>query len=121
MAQLVVVVQVLIAKRNPKHPLPNQSHDLVLDQILLSHIVKACCEPTHHPNRTIRLAQEQRASIRGHGAPVESSHHFAALHGCKSEQIWGTLCLHRGLLESPESRCRTTTFADSGPRCTQVG
>jgi hypothetical protein len=52
-------------------------------------------ESAHHPDRTIRLAQEQRASIRGHGAPVESGHHFAALHGCKSEQIWGTLCLHR--------------------------
>src|SRR5215471_17964148 len=58
MAQVVVVVQVLIAKRNPKHPLPNQSHNLVFDQILLSDIVKARREPAHHPNRTIRLAQE---------------------------------------------------------------
>jgi hypothetical protein len=63
MTQLVVVVQVLIAKRNPKHPLPNQSHDLVLDQILLSHIVKARRESEHHPDRTIRLAHSNRQKV----------------------------------------------------------
>ena len=31
-AQFVVVVQILIAKRDPEHPLTDQRHDLVLDQ-----------------------------------------------------------------------------------------
>ena len=32
MAQFVVVVEILIAKRNPEHPLADQRRDLVLDQ-----------------------------------------------------------------------------------------
>ena len=34
MAQLVVVIEVLIAKRDPKHPLRQQGYDLMLDQML---------------------------------------------------------------------------------------
>src|SRR5947207_10426835 len=55
MAQLVVVVDILIAKGNPEHPLPHQSRDLVLDQILLSHIVKARRKSTDHSDRAISL------------------------------------------------------------------
>src|SRR5215472_1391519 len=99
MAQLVVVVQVLITKRNPKHPLPDQSHDLVLNQILLSHIVKARCEPTHHPNRTIRLAQEQRAPSKAATTSRPSTGANPNKSGVHS------VCIG-GLLESPESRCR---------------
>ena len=32
-AQLVVVVEILVAKRNPEHPLADQRHNLMLDQI----------------------------------------------------------------------------------------
>jgi hypothetical protein len=48
-AQLVVVVEILIAKRNPEHPLADQRHHLVLDQFRAPHVVK------HEANRSIIL------------------------------------------------------------------
>jgi hypothetical protein len=33
-AQLVVVVEILVAERNPEHTLADQRRDLMLDQIL---------------------------------------------------------------------------------------
>jgi hypothetical protein len=32
--RFVVVVEILIAMRDPEHPLPDQGHDLMLDQSL---------------------------------------------------------------------------------------
>jgi hypothetical protein len=40
-AQIVMVVEVLIAKRDPKHPLAHQRYDLMLDQILSPRVVKS--------------------------------------------------------------------------------
>ena len=61
MAQFVVVVQILIAQRDPKHPLPDQGRDLVLDQFRAPHVVKERCLPIHYSDRTIRRAQKQRS------------------------------------------------------------
>ena len=41
MAQFVVLVEILIAMRNPEHPLAHQCRDLVLDQFQAPHVVKA--------------------------------------------------------------------------------
>jgi len=40
-AQLVVVVEILVAPRDPEYPLPRQRHHLVLDQPRTPYIVKA--------------------------------------------------------------------------------
>jgi hypothetical protein len=55
--QLVVVVEVLVAERNPEHPLADQGCDLVLDQVRPSLVVKAPREPIDHSDRTIGRAQ----------------------------------------------------------------
>jgi hypothetical protein len=39
--QLVVVVEILIAKCDPEHPLAYQGHHLMLDQLLSPHVAKA--------------------------------------------------------------------------------
>jgi len=96
MAQFVVVVQILIAQRDPKHPLADQSRDPVLDQVGAPHVVKARGKPIHHSDRTIRRAQQQRSGIRGDRAGIERRYHFASFNGCKSKQIRATLCRHRG-------------------------
>src|SRR6202022_2188157 len=54
MAQLVVVVEVLVAERNSEHPLAYQRDDLMLDQLLAPRVVKTGGEPIHLPDRTIR-------------------------------------------------------------------
>jgi hypothetical protein len=109
-AQFVVVVEVLIAKRNPEHPLAEQGHDLVLDQILAPLIVKACCKPLHHPDRPIRAAQQQCPGIRRDRPAVEPRHHLAAFNGCKFKQISATLCRHRGAPRITEKSLQHNDF-----------
>jgi hypothetical protein len=96
MAQFVVVVEILIAKRNPEHPLADQRRDLVLDQFRAPHVVKARCQPIHHSDRTIRRAQKQRSCIRRDRARIECRDHRAAFNRFKSKEIRATLCRHRG-------------------------
>ena len=95
-AQLVVVVEILIAKRNPKYPLAHQGHDLMLDQILPPHVVKARRKPSRHSDHTIRRAQQQCSGVRRDRPAVERRYHFTAFNRCKSKQICATLCRHRG-------------------------
>jgi hypothetical protein len=95
-ARLVVVVEILIAKRNPEHPLADQRHHLVLDQFRAPHVVKARGQSIHHPDRAIRCAQQQRSGIRRDRAPIERRHHRAAFNRFKSKEIRATLCRHRG-------------------------
>ncbi len=95
-AQLVVVVEILIAKRNPEHPLADQRHHLVLDQFRAPHVVKARGQSIHHPDRAIRRAQQQRSGIRRDRARIERRYHRAAFNRFKSKEIRATLCRHRG-------------------------
>ena len=93
MAQLVVVVEILIAKCNPEHPLADQRHHLVLNQFWAPHVVKARGQSIHHPDRAIRHAQRQPSGIR---ARIERRYHRAAFIRFKSKEIRATLCRHRG-------------------------
>ena len=40
--------EILITERDPKHPLTDQSHDLVLNEVRTPHIVKTAGESLHH-------------------------------------------------------------------------
>ena len=118
-AQLVVVVEILVAKRDPEHPLADQRRHLVLDQLRAPHVVKARRKPIHHPDRAIGRAQQQRPGVRRDRAAVERRHHRAAFNGFKSKQFRATLCRHRGAPRIIENCCSTTLLVDSQPRCTQ--
>jgi len=96
MAQLVVVVEVLIAERDRKHPLAHQCRNLVLDQLRAPRVVKARCKPSDHSDRAIRGPQQQRASIRRDQAAIKSGFHRAAVHYSKIKAFRATLCRHRG-------------------------
>jgi hypothetical protein len=121
MAQRLMVVEVFVAKRDPKHPLPNQRRHRMLDQRLGSPIDKARGQPVHHPDRPIRRAQQQRTRIRCRRASIKRRHHLTTFDGFTSKHIRDTLCRHRALLESRQSRCGTTTFSDSGaPMCSNL-
>ena len=95
-AQLVVVIEVLIAKRDPEHPLRQQGHDLMLDQMLSACVVEARGKPLRQLDRAIRRPKKQRPGIRRNRPAVERAHNFASFNRCKSEQIRATLCPHRG-------------------------
>ena len=96
MAQFVVVIEILVAERDPEHPLPDQGRDLVLDPFRTPLVVEARRKPIHHTDGSIRRAQKQRSGIRADRAAVERRHHFASFNRCKSKQICATLCRHRG-------------------------
>ena len=95
-AQLVVVIEILITERDPKHPLPQQGRNLMLDQMWPTGVVKARGKPLRQLDRMIRRPQKQRARIRADRPAVECYHNVAAFNDCKSEQICATLCRHRG-------------------------
>lgn len=74
-AQLVVVVQILIAKRDPEDPLANQRAHLMLNQVLTAMIGEAAGKTAQQPNRPIGRSQKQRARVTRHRSPVERGHH----------------------------------------------
>ena len=94
-AQLVVVDQILVAQRNPNHPLPDQARYRVLDQLRRAVVPEAVGKPRDQPDRPVGGAEQQRPGIRGHPAAVEPGHHRAPFDACKAKQIRATLCLHR--------------------------
>jgi hypothetical protein len=50
-AELVVIDHVLIAERDPKHTLPDQRPDLMLDQLRCPAIRETLGKPLDQPNR----------------------------------------------------------------------
>jgi hypothetical protein len=55
--QLVVVVEILVAKRDPENPLTDQGRDLMLDPLRMPLVVKARRKPVHHSDRSIGRSQ----------------------------------------------------------------
>ena len=55
--QLVVVVEILVAKRDPKNPLTDKGRDLVLDPLRMPLVVKARRKPVHHSYCSIGRSQ----------------------------------------------------------------
>ena len=87
MPQLVVGIEILIAKRNPEHPPADQSHQVVIEQLRAPNEAKARGQSIHHPDRAIRRAQQQRSGIRRDRARIERRYHRAAFNRFKSKEI----------------------------------
>ena len=96
MPQLVVVIEVLIAERNPEHPLADQGGHRVLDQILTAMIAKAGGKSIHQIDRAIGRAEQQSTRIRRHQSRIEGRFHNPAFHHSKIKSFCATLCRHRG-------------------------
>jgi hypothetical protein len=102
--QLVVVVEILVAERDPEHPLADQCRHLVLNPLRAPLVVKARRKPSHQIDRPVGRPQKQRASIRRYQAGIERRVHRAAFNGSKIKVFCATLCRHRGsFLQSPKS------------------
>jgi hypothetical protein len=95
-AQLIVVVQILIAERDAEHPLRRHRLDAVLDLRLVAAILEAAGEAPDQPDRSVGGAEQQRAGIGGDLAAVERSHHLAPFDDFITKQVAATLCRHRG-------------------------
>jgi hypothetical protein len=87
---------VLVTKRNPEHPLANQTGDRVLHQILASVIAKTLCQSIHQTDRPVSRAQKQATRIRRHQPGIKGCVHSAAFNDSKFKSFCATLRLHRG-------------------------
>ena len=96
MPQLVVVVQILVAKRDAEHPLADQGRHLMLDPLRRSRVLEARREPPDQADGPVRGPEQHSPGIRGDRPTVEAGDHGAALDGGKLEQRRATLCRHRG-------------------------
>ncbi len=88
-AQIVVVVEVLIAERQAEHALPNQSLQRVDGEKPAATVGKARGEPFGQPDRVVRLAKQQSPRVRGDQTAVEIRHHTppagaSKLHLCRA-------------------------------------
>jgi hypothetical protein len=96
MPQLVVIVEVLVAKRNPKHPLANQRRHRMFHPILAPVIAKTRREPIHQTDRPVGRAQKQPARIRRYQPGIEGCIHNATFNDSKIKPFCATLRRHRG-------------------------
>src|SRR5207247_4813348 len=111
----VVVVQILIAERDPEYSLADQGRDRVLDQLRTPVVMKERSEPIHHLDRSTGRAQKQRSGIRADRAAVKRRYHLASFDRFKSKKIRRTLCRHRGAPRVGPNCCCTTTFLIRSP------
>jgi hypothetical protein len=68
----------------------------MLDQFLAAMVIEAGGKPSGQSNDPIRLPQQQGSGVRRDRSAIKTSHNFTAADGFESEQVWVTLCLHRG-------------------------
>ena len=113
MAQVMVVVQILVAKRDSMNALGNKRFDRVLDAVLPAAIPETSRNPPGQADTAIGLAQQQHARVRRDGAAVESRFEFRLPRLAKSKESGLHSVSIGGLLCSSRSLCCRRTFADS--------
>jgi hypothetical protein len=86
-AQLVVVVHVLVAQRDPDHPLAHHRADLMNHLARRASILETRRKAIDQAKRPIRRPKQQRAGLRAHSPTVEGRNHRTALNPGKTEQV----------------------------------
>ncbi|ESX23341.1 hypothetical protein X765_29085 [Mesorhizobium sp. LSHC440B00] len=120
MAQLVMVVQVLVAERQREDALADKRLHLMLDRCRPAGIHETAGKAADQPDRPVRQPQQKRAGIGGDSSTVKTDYDGAPFNRCKIKPFRYTLCLHRGIPLLKVSLCRRSIFLDSEPRCTST-
>ena len=94
MAQGGVVVEVLVAQRDPEDPLAQQVHQPVPHLAALTTVRQPACHRRRQTKQAISLAQQQHAAIARHISASEIRLDTALATGWKQDLIRGTMC-HR--------------------------
>jgi hypothetical protein len=97
MAELVMVVEILITKRNADNPLHHQRFERMLGIGGIAAVLEAGCQAAGQAQHPIRRPQQQGAGVAGDGATIEGRNNRTAFSRCKRKQVRITLCRHRGL------------------------
>ncbi len=93
-AQLVMIVEVLVAQRQSVDSLPHQFPHAVFGPVRISMVSKAAGKLPQNTRLLFHFVQQQPARLGGDHATVEPGHYFLARPGGKLKAGLGTLC-HR--------------------------
>ena len=85
MPQFGVVIEVFITQRDADNPLQHHRAHFMLHQFWNPRIGEAASKSFGQPDRPVRLAQQQRAGVRGDRPAIAGSHYLASFDGCKFE------------------------------------
>ena len=105
-----MIVEILVAESDRKHPLAHQRRHAVLDQVRLTYVVETPCKSIDHSDRSIRRSQQQRSRIRRHQAAIERGFHRAIFDISKIKAFRATLCRHRGSRRIPRKSLQHNNF-----------
>ena len=93
-AQPVMVVEVLVARRQGQHPLRHQRLQAMLDALWVAVVPEARRQPRRHPEAPVDLPQQQHAAIGRQPAAVEPACHRTPAKAFKRQWRRGTVCVH---------------------------
>ena len=91
-AQPVMVVEVLVARRQGQHPLRHQRLQAMLDPPRV--VAEARRQARRHPEAPVDLPQQQHAAVRRQPAAVEPACHRTPAKAFKRQLRRGTVCVH---------------------------
>jgi hypothetical protein len=94
-AQLIVIVQILVAQADPDGPLRDQLFDRVLDEPRIPTVDEAAGKLLEEVSRSIDFPQKQCPGIGGDGASIEAAYNFSAPEPLKTKLFRTTICFHR--------------------------
>ena len=89
--QLPMVVEILIAKRDPIEPLRYQFLHAVFNARRIAVIHKARRHPRRHPGALVHLPQKDTPGVRTDATAVKSAGYLATPKGVKFELLSGTV------------------------------
>ena len=70
--QFIVVIEILVTQRQPKHTLQDQIQQRVFDPVRAAVVLEAAGEPPHDPGPFFQLLQRQHSPIGGDVASIEA-------------------------------------------------
>jgi hypothetical protein len=83
--QVIVIIEILIAKRDAKDPLPDERCDRMFNELRAPLVVKAARKSIYQPHRSIRRSEQKCAGVRRNCATIKSSNNFTSFYLCKIE------------------------------------
>ncbi len=91
-----MVVQILVAQRQPEHPLAHQRLQAMLDEARVAPVGEAAGKPPDQAQPLVQLPQQQCSGVGCDRPAVEACQNLLAFYRFKLEQPRATVCGHRG-------------------------
>ena len=93
-----MIIEILVAERQPVHALREQLRDTVLDKAPIASIAKARRQRAGHAQPVVDLAQEQHPAVAAQMPARKVHHHFARSKVLKEQRLLLTVCRLSGVV-----------------------